>query len=83
MSWWPKVNAWKGCGLDVGCWTPLCEHWFKRRLENILSGKARPLGSSTWVKNLRYEKETKKFFSNFKDLGDEFLTDTYPGLSAP
>jgi len=82
ISWWPKVSAWKGCGLDVGCWTPLCEHWFQRRLENIVSGKARPLGSVTWVKNLRYEKETKKFFTQFNRLGDQFLANNYPNLSA-
>ena len=81
ISWWPKVNTWNGCSLDVGSWTPLCEHWFQRCLESILSGKACPLGSATWGKNLQYEKETKKFFGQFKNLGCGFLADNYSKLS--
>ena len=81
ILWWPKVNTWNGCSLDVRSWTPLCEHWFQRHLESVLSRKARPLGSATWGKNLWYEKETKKFFGQFKNLGCRFLADNYSKLS--
>lgn len=80
ISWWPKINVWNGCGLDLGCWTPQCEQWFQRRLERILSGTERPQGTSRWKKNLRYEKETRKFVGQFRNLGRHFLAHNYPTL---
>jgi hypothetical protein len=80
-SWWPKVTTWDGCGLDAGCWTPQCERWFKQRLEKILQGTETPKNTKTWDKNLRYEKESKAFFSNAQELTYTFLTEKYPNFS--
>ncbi|KAG1891831.1 uncharacterized protein F5891DRAFT_1197342 [Suillus fuscotomentosus] len=33
---WP--NAWDASGLNVGFWSPRCEDWFQRRLDNIREG---------------------------------------------
>lgn len=74
LSWWPKVNIWDGSGLDLGRWTPFCEGWFKNRFQSLREGQAKPLTSAQWHKNLRYEqKDTKKFFGKWKDLGERFL----------
>ena len=74
ISWWPKVATWEGSGIDVGCWTPMCERWFQKRMEGIRqSGKA-PYSSSTWKKSLTYERGlTVKFFANAKNIGRDFL----------
>ena len=73
LSWWPKVTAWEGSGIDVGCWTPMCKRWYQKHLESIKEGKGRPYSSAEWTKNLRYGKETKKFFTNWKNIGQRFL----------
>ena len=73
LSWWPKVTTWEASGAYVGFWTPLCERWFRKRLEFLRLGKARPYTSSQWAGNLRYAPETKKFFNNFKNIGRDYL----------
>lgn len=80
-SWWPKVTTWDGTDLDAGCWTPQCEHWFTRRLEKILQGSETPKNTQTWNKNLRYQKESRTFFSNAQELTYAFLTEKYPSFS--
>lgn len=73
MSLWPKVTTWEATGAYVGCWTPMCERWFRKRIESIRKGEAKMYSSTQWQKNLRYEKETKKFFKNCKNIGRDFL----------
>jgi hypothetical protein len=72
-SWWPKVTTWEGSGLNVGCWTPMCEQWFQKRLIQLQAGSNRPYNASQWAKNLRYAKKTKKFIENANKLGRNFL----------
>ena len=76
LSWWPKVTTFEGSGLNVGCWTPMCENWFKKRSEGIHAGRVGPNSSIAWQKNLKYAKETKKFVKNSMDLAERFLVDT-------
>jgi hypothetical protein len=73
LSWWPKVSTWEASSLNVGCWTPLCEQWFRKRLQGIRDGTARPYTSTAWSKNLRYEKHSKEFFRNWNNIGRDFL----------
>jgi len=51
----------------------MCENWFRKRAENLWEGKAGPYSSKAWQKNLKYAKETKKFFVNSKRVGQDFL----------
>jgi len=81
VSWWPKVNLWDRGDLAAGCWTPQCEHWFTQRLEKICLGTETPKDTKTWDKNLRYEKESKEFFSKAQELTYDFLTKKYPNFS--
>ena len=83
FSWWPKVNTWDGSDLDLGCWTPQCEHWFTQRLNSIVHGHQTPKDTTTWARNLRYQKEIKVFFPKVKELTYAFLTEKYPNFSAP
>lgn len=73
LSWWPKVTTWEGSGAYVGCWTPMCERWFRKRIQAIREGEAKLFSSTQWQKNLRYDKDTKKFFMNWKNIGRDFL----------
>ena len=75
LSWFPKITTWDGSGIDVGCWTPMCERWFRKRLESIKGGMAGPYSSQQWQKNLRYGKETKKFITSCKNIGHKFLVE--------
>jgi hypothetical protein len=51
----------------------MCERWFQNRLQSIRDGRAKPYSSSAWKKNLRYEKDTKAFYTNWKVIGEDFL----------
>ena len=51
----------------------MCEHWFRKRSTDIQEGRVGPYSSKAWYKNLRYAKETKKFFVNAKNIGRDFL----------
>lgn len=75
LSWWPKITTWEGSGADHGCWSPMCERWFRKRLESLRSGTARPYSSSAWAKNLRYAKETKNFIQTLDHIGRNFLAE--------
>ena len=57
------------------CWVldPMYENWFRKCAENLREGKAGLYSSKAWQKNLRYAKETKKFFVNSKRVGQDFL----------
>lgn len=75
VSWWPKVSAWEGCGADFGCWTPMCERWFQKRLEGIRSGEKRPCSSKDWSRNLKFGKHAREFYTKGKIIGRTFLID--------
>ena len=75
LSWWPKVTTWENSGVDFGCWTPMAERWFRNRLEALrqCEGKTRAHSAKEWYKNLRFQKETKKFLTNWNVIGRDFL----------
>jgi hypothetical protein len=75
MSWWPKVTTFEASSLNAGCWTPLCERWFRKRLEALRSGSISTYSSSAWQKNLRYGKNhAKEFIRRSKNLGQDYLS---------
>ena len=73
ISWWPKVHTWEGSGIDVGCWTPMCEQWFQKRLQSIKSGEGRVFSSKVWSKNLKYAKQKQGFYTGAKKIGEDFI----------
>lgn len=73
LSWWPKVTTWENSGMDFGCWTPMAERWFRKQLEALKDGRSRACSAKEWYKNLRFQKETKKFLANWNTLGWDFL----------
>lgn len=70
------MTTWEASGIYVGCWTPLCEHWFQKRLQSIRAHAGGTYTSTQWGKNLRYAKETKKFFVNAKKVGQDFMVES-------
>lgn len=51
----------------------MCKQWFQKRLEAIREGRVGPYSSTQWQKYLRYQKETKQFFGNSKNIARDFL----------
>jgi hypothetical protein len=64
LSWWPNVTTWERSGINIGCWTPMCERWFRRRLAAVRESQGKPYSSTQWSKNPRY----------WKNIGQDFLT---------
>ncbi|KIJ28729.1 hypothetical protein M422DRAFT_140290, partial [Sphaerobolus stellatus SS14] len=48
LSWWPRPNAWKKSGLDVGYWSTGCERWYQERLVRISKNEATLKTSNEW-----------------------------------
>jgi len=51
----------------------MCEHWFKKRSADIQAGKVGPYPSKSWIKNLRYAKDARRFVTNANNIGQRFL----------
>jgi hypothetical protein len=52
-SWWPKQSTWKAGGLNNGYWSPACEEWFQKRLEELRRNPDVRI-AATWRVNVRY-----------------------------
>lgn len=56
-SWWPRPVSMEQSGLNVGWWTPMCETWFRRRLQQLAEPqKADILTHAKWKNNLKLER---------------------------
>ncbi|PPQ71051.1 hypothetical protein CVT25_007322 [Psilocybe cyanescens] len=47
ISWFPRHNIWNHSGINVGQWTPDCEHWFREQVIAIQNGSP-PLEQNKW-----------------------------------
>ena len=52
VSWWPRPSLWAKLVGEVA-WNPLVERIFKRRLEELNDGKAKPLNATQWRSIIR------------------------------
>ena len=75
VSWWPKHETWKECGLGVGYWSSSCERWFRNRLRAIRNGAAFPRTTAEWQNALSYQ-ETSIVVDNVREAADTFLQHT-------
>lgn len=75
LSWWPKANVWKQCGLNVGYWSVDCEVWYQERLREIRLGTAELRTSVSWRDSLKFKAgHTAKFLNGISNLADKVLT---------
>ncbi|KAF8145071.1 hypothetical protein K438DRAFT_1475847, partial [Mycena galopus ATCC 62051] len=47
-SWWPRPPAFAKSALNVGWWTPACEHFYQGRLQKFNAGTYRIETAHTW-----------------------------------
>lgn len=76
LSWWPKDNVFRTCGLWTGYWSPACENWYQTRLAAIRRAAAghpaadgywAPKTSKKWYDALKYEKTKTKAYLGGND----------------
>lgn len=60
-------------GLNVGWWSPDCEHWFRQRLAVIRSGKAELHKQADWKRFLKYYKKTREVAEANEKIAAEYL----------
>ena len=53
---------------------PMCESWFRKRLEELRAGEASLITASAWQKRIRYDREKMRpFINNSNIIGRDFL----------
>ncbi|KAK7064753.1 hypothetical protein R3P38DRAFT_2826235 [Favolaschia claudopus] len=57
VSWWPKPANFATSGLNLGWWSPACEHWYQRRLEQIANENVSLSTAAAWKHNLKYDRQ--------------------------
>ncbi|KAK0435455.1 uncharacterized protein EV420DRAFT_1653125 [Desarmillaria tabescens] len=67
-SWWPLPFTWNVAGVNMGFWSGENEQWYQKRLQEILEGKAEPLGVDQWQNKLRGYPVTCKLQAGLYDL---------------
>ncbi|KAK0430306.1 hypothetical protein EV421DRAFT_1744215 [Armillaria borealis] len=74
-SWWPLPYTWDAAGVNMGFWSDENERWYQQRLQDILDGKAEPLGAEQWRNKLRGYPATRKL------QGGLYALSCLPGLA--
>ncbi|KAF8166799.1 hypothetical protein K438DRAFT_1616543 [Mycena galopus ATCC 62051] len=73
VSWWPKPNAFDSSGMNIGWWSPDCEHWFQQRLAQIKSGQALLNKQADWKRFIRFYQKTRQVAESNEKIAAEFL----------
>ncbi|KAK7048795.1 hypothetical protein R3P38DRAFT_2505225, partial [Favolaschia claudopus] len=74
LSWWPKPLAFSHSGLNVGWWSPDCEHWYQQRLAVIQSGTAKLHTQAEWKNIIRYYQKSREIGTKNELVAAEFLS---------
>ncbi|KAK0187387.1 hypothetical protein F5146DRAFT_1064727 [Armillaria mellea] len=73
VSWFPKDTSWRGCGLDVGFWSPDAESWYQRRLARYLGGDFKCENQTEWRKSLKLWRDAPKVAEGLEKVAQGFL----------
>ncbi|KAJ7435678.1 hypothetical protein B0H11DRAFT_1755817, partial [Mycena galericulata] len=73
ISWWPRPMAFYGSGINAGWWSPACEHFYQRRLAQIIQGDASLLSQNDWKNNLKMEKKCVQYFDGIERCAARIL----------
>ncbi|KAJ7075358.1 hypothetical protein C8R43DRAFT_1143808, partial [Mycena crocata] len=83
VSWWPKPGALARGSLDGAWWTPQCEDFFQKRL-NQFGKKVYVLrNQAEWRNNLRFRKEVKNIWDGFEMVASSYLASLWPDEVTP
>ncbi|KAJ7454721.1 hypothetical protein FB451DRAFT_1408137 [Mycena latifolia] len=55
LSWWPRPSAFQNSGLTIE-WSPMCEAWYRKRLQQVESANGILVTHQTWKDNLKLER---------------------------
>ncbi|KAJ7437513.1 hypothetical protein FB451DRAFT_1152562 [Mycena latifolia] len=78
LSWWPTPSSFKASGLNIGWWSPACEEWLQKRLDDIKNGKADLKTQKEWTSNIRFFAACRKVGHANEDLAAEYLSHLLP-----
>ncbi|KAJ7150595.1 hypothetical protein C8R43DRAFT_951557 [Mycena crocata] len=70
VSWWPKPGAWARGSLDGAWWTPQCEDFFQKRLNQF-------------GKKSTFRKEVKNIWDGFEMVASSYLASLWPDEVTP
>ncbi|KAJ7764961.1 hypothetical protein DFH07DRAFT_955790 [Mycena maculata] len=73
VSWWTKPHAWARGSLDGAWWTPQCDDWFQRRLDQFERGVYKPTRQSQWRHNLKFRKEVKQCWDGYERVAESIV----------
>ncbi|SJL14594.1 uncharacterized protein ARMOST_18057 [Armillaria ostoyae] len=73
VSWFPKDTSWRGCGLDVGFWSPDAESWYQRRLARYIGGDFKCENQTEWRKSLKLWRDAPKVAEGLEKVSQSFL----------
>ncbi|KAJ7738839.1 hypothetical protein DFH07DRAFT_965938 [Mycena maculata] len=64
-SWWPRPHSFAKSALNVGWWTPACEHFYQGRLQKFDDGIYRIETAHTWKEQLKLERKCQPITEAF------------------
>ncbi|KAF7335735.1 hypothetical protein MVEN_02229200 [Mycena venus] len=56
-SWWPRPHIYAVSALNVGWWTPACEHWYSKRVDMYEGGQFKLHTIADWKHHLKLERK--------------------------
>ncbi|KAJ6487069.1 hypothetical protein C8R47DRAFT_979243 [Mycena vitilis] len=72
-SWWPRPAAFAGSALNVGWWTPACEHFYSNRLSKYNSGHFQIETAQTWKEQLKLERKCQPIIQGIEACAADVL----------
>jgi hypothetical protein len=76
ISWWPKPGAFFTSGLNIGWWSPDCEHWFHKQLVEVQSTTARAdlWTQLEWKNKIRFMQKPRQVGMANEKLAAQYLS---------
>jgi hypothetical protein len=66
-------STWDYAGCNWGHWTAWNEVWFQNRLQDIQTGKTKPLAANVWRNRLTASKSVRSLKAQTEKLSRDFL----------
>ncbi|KAJ7171904.1 hypothetical protein B0H12DRAFT_1040615 [Mycena haematopus] len=73
-SWWPRPPAFSKSALNVGWWTPACEHFYQGRLEKLNGGIYMIQTAHTWKEQLKLERKCQPIIEGIERCSAHILS---------
>ncbi|KAJ7752227.1 hypothetical protein DFH07DRAFT_745142 [Mycena maculata] len=73
-SWWPRPHSFAKSALNVGWWTPACEHFYQGRLQKFDDGIYRIETAHTWKEQLKLERKCQPIIEGIERCSAHILS---------